>query len=295
MRRAWRIALIGLGVLTLVLLGQMGARYLGLLTPRDTPEERSALLSPYYKVYLPDSGQGPFPTALLASGCDGPHDNMARWAGMLNEQGWAAVMVDSHAPRDYLDFQVWRLICAGQIFTGTERAGDLAVALEDVRAMAFADPDRLLLFGASHGGWAVMDLLSQAATPRPPQGLTRWPGDPQARGLAGVLGALVSYPYCGPGSLAARQGWAAEIPVEMILVRDDEITDEQACLDIATGQTAVRPVAFTVLENATHGFDQQEREALSTLEFSPEATATALGLGRDFVTRISAPESAPGN
>ena len=129
---------------------------------------------PYYRVLRPP-GEGPFPTALLYSGCDGPQDNLERWAAMLNARGWAAIIVDSHGPRGFSDYEVWRLVCAGQLFMGSERAGDVLVSIDDARRMPFVDPDRMALVGASHGGWAIMDLLALDPPRRLPFNLSALP------------------------------------------------------------------------------------------------------------------------
>src|SRR6056297_150467 len=143
---------------------------------RTTPEARSALLAPAYRIARPD-GAGPFPTLLLFSGCDGPKDNMDRWAAMAVSEGWATVIVDSHGPRGLDDWQLWRLICAGQLLTGQERAGDVAVALSDARALPFVDAGRIALLGASHGGWSVLELLALQGAGKVPPSLTAWPDD----------------------------------------------------------------------------------------------------------------------
>ncbi len=110
-------------------------------------------------------------------------------------------------PCGYDHAQRWRLICSGQLLTGSERAGDVAVALDAVRAMAFVDPDRLALIGASHGGWAVLDLLALHAAGEAPPIREAWPESLARRGLAGVNAAVLFYPYCGPLSRAARAEW----------------------------------------------------------------------------------------
>jgi hypothetical protein len=92
------LALIAAGIA-----GNSLGRYYGWTVVRHPPEELSAALRQYYRVMKPP-GAGPFPTGLLFSGCDGPKDNMARWGEVLNAAGWAAVIVDSHAPRNLQDF-----------------------------------------------------------------------------------------------------------------------------------------------------------------------------------------------
>ena len=97
--RRLRWALLGAAVVgalwLLVAAGNTLGRYLGWTVPARDPETLAETLRPYYRVLKPD-GPGRFPTALLYSGCDGPHDNLDRWAAMLNGPGWAAVIVDSH-------------------------------------------------------------------------------------------------------------------------------------------------------------------------------------------------------
>ena len=46
------------------------------------------------------------------------------------------------------------------------------------------------------------------------------------------------------------------------------------------------PVETVVFEGVTHGFDQEERAAFSTLAFDPEATAEALAVAGAFLDRV---------
>ena len=293
-RRRWtRWLLAGLGVwLALWLLGISGntlGRYFGWIVPPDDPQALAALLRPFYRVSLPE-GSGPFPTALLYSGCDGPRDNLERWAAMLNARGWAAITVDSHGPRHYLDTEIWRLICAGQLLMGSERAGDVLVSIHDARAMPMVDPDRLLLIGASHGGWAIMELLTFASEGAVPFNLAAPPGAPGADPLAGVLGTLLLYPYCGPANRASHYGWTQALPALFLLSERDLIAPADDCLALVDRLAAEGlPVEARVFEGVTHGFDQQERAPFSAFEFDAEATAQALAMGRDFIDRLATP------
>ena len=56
---------------------------------------------------------------------------------------------------------------------GSERAGDVLVSIDDARRMPFVDPERLVLIGSSHGGWAIMELLAFEAAERLPFNLAR--------------------------------------------------------------------------------------------------------------------------
>lgn len=281
-----RFGLIAGGIIVLIslLLGvHTFSRLAGWISERKTPQVLSELISPAYRITRPD-GEGPFPTALLLSGCDGPYDNLETWANALKAAGWASVVVDSHGPRGYDNAQIWRLICAGQLLPGAERAGDLATALTDVRAMSFVDPEALALIGASHGGWTILDLMALESHNRVPFNLTRWPEGSGAATLAGVKAAVLLYPYCGTGSMVSRWGWTAEIPTLFLLVEDDAIADETDCMDLVTEMEAAgRPVQSHLFSGVTHGFDQKERSQLSLLEYDDEATQAALHMGIEFL------------
>jgi dienelactone hydrolase len=267
----------------LAVAGNSLAHYQGWSVHRMAPADLAAKLRPYYRLTKPE-GVGRFPTALLYSGCDGPKDNLDRWAATLTRHGWAAIVVDSHGPRGFSDHEIWRLICAGQMFMGSERAGDVLVSIADARRLPFVDPDRIALIGASHGGWAIMDLLALDPPRRLPFNLSAAPDDPAGDPLAGVVGTILLYPYCGTANRAARQGWRRPIPSLFVLSADDAIADPEDCTRIA-GRLEERavPVDVLMLSGVTHGFDQEERAALSTLVFDEAATETALAGGIAFL------------
>jgi dienelactone hydrolase len=290
--RSWRRwALLGAAALAglwiAVAAGNTLGRYFGWTVPEREPGALAESLRPFYRVTRPP-GDGPFPTALLYSGCDGPHDNLERWSAMLTERGWASIVVDSHGPRDYLDLEVWRLICAGQLFMGSERAGDVLVSIDAARRMPFVDPERLVLIGSSHGGWAVMELLALDMAAELPFNLAALPEGAAERPLAGVAGSILVYPYCGPANRARRAGWSLPAPVLFLLSGDDVIAPAEDCLKLAEmlAEAGV-PVETVVLEGVTHGFDQAERAALSTLVFDPGATAEALEMAGAFLDRLA--------
>jgi dienelactone hydrolase len=259
------------------------ATHRGVMAAKRAPAELSALLSPAYRVAMPE-GEGLHPVALLFSGCDGPKDNLDRLSDALVAAGWGAVIVDSHGPRGMDRAEVWRLVCSGVTLPGAERAADVAVAIADVRAMPGVDPGRIALVGASHGGWAVLDLLALAGTGDVPWGLTEWPGGGAEATLEGVYSVVLYYPYCGIGTLVGREGWGADIPMLMLLVAGDSIADETDCAAIAARMAAEgRPVQTQVIAGVTHGFDQSEKALFSTLEFDAGAAEEAVRVTLDFI------------
>ncbi|WP_245943985.1 dienelactone hydrolase family protein [Acuticoccus kandeliae] len=289
--RRVRWAVIGLTALVAVVLLGAGAntlgRYFGWTTERLTPQEASALLSPYYRITKPE-GAGPFPTALIFSGCDGPQDNMARWAERLAAEGWASIVVDSHTPRGFDDYDIWRLICVGQLFMGSERAGDVLIGIDDARKMDFVDTDRIALIGASHGGWSIMDFFVLDPPETTPFSLSALPESFAARGMEGIVGSVLVYPWCGPANRARSSGWRDEAPVLFLLSREDAIAPSGECLDIAEVlEKQGKSVETVVFEGTTHGFDQKTRAAFSLLEFNAEATETALATAVRFLNEAA--------
>ncbi|MDO5706173.1 MAG: dienelactone hydrolase family protein [Paracoccus sp. (in: a-proteobacteria)] len=269
------------GLILAVLVLNTGRNVAGWVPLSDTPAERLAELSPDWRLIRPP-GQGPHSAAVLLSGCDGVHDNMDRWARLFVAQGRAALIVNSHRPRALDRHQVWRAVCAGQVLTGAERAGDLAVALAALPGLGLRGDDVIVL-GASHGGWTAMELMAQLADGDPPPGLTVWP-EPPAQLAARVGRLMLLYPYCGFASRADAD-WPPGIGGLMLLAEDDRITDPAACRDMAADLAARGvPLKVAVIAGVDHGFDQRRRSVLSPLRFHAAATARAEAMMAAFAS-----------
>ena len=276
LRRAGLAALALAALLALTLVANTAVQLSPWRPSVDTPQERADRLAPHWRLTRPP-GEGAAPVALLLSGCDGPADNMALWAEALARLGWASLVVDSHAPRGLAAEPRWWLVCSGQALSGAERAGDAAVALAALRGMEGVDASRVLLLGASHGGWAAAELMALAEAGAAPPGLTAWPAAPETL-LAQVAGVVLLYPYCGPAS-GAGTGWDHPAPVLMVLAGRDEIVGTEPCVALA-GTLAGRgvPARAETLAEAGHGFDQRARSPLSPLDFDEGATRRAVAL-----------------
>ena len=258
-------------------------RFMGWFVERVPPDQLSARLAPYYSVSKPE-GDGPFPTALLHPGCDGPKDNMTRWANRLVAAGWAAVIVDSHTPRDLGDPAGWRLVCAGQLMPGPERAGDVLVSLADASRMPFVDAERMALIGMSHGGWSITELLALGPPDRLPVNLSAMPEALRERGLGGVRVVVLVYPWCGLANRARHEGWDHDAPVLFALAEEDIIAPAFECELLAeTLERKGREVEVVTYDGVTHGFDQEERAAGTFLEYDAEATADLLDRAMRFL------------
>lgn len=286
MRRSLGLWLIiGLAILVAGVLAN-GARQAARVTFVDEPPAaREARLAADWRLVRPE-GPGPHKAAIVLSGCDGVHDNMDFWAGVFADTGRAALIVDSHRPRGLDRAEAWRLVCAGQALTGAERAGDIAVAMDALSRMDGIDASDVVIFGASHGGWTAMEFVATAKNGTVPPGLTGWPAPP-ADLLSRVSGVVLLYPYCGVLNGAETAGWQATPPALMILGGKDSIVSTPACLDRAGRlQGAGAAIETLVLPDADHGFDQQERSALSSLRFEPALRDVAETRVRDFLAAL---------
>ena len=283
MRRIW--LWIGLAVAVIAILVAVNSfrGRLGWTAVVQTPADLAQQIAPGFTWVVPE-GEGPFPAAMLLSGCDGPQSNLNRLAAELAEFGWLSVIVDSHGPRGLDDAQLWRLVCAGQILNGAERASDIAVALAILRDRPDVQADRIALIGLSHGGWAALDFLALAEAGTVPPLLTDWPETMAAHPHDGVRGAALFYPYCGLASVGSAARLPADLAYLFLLVDGDTITNERRCLTIAGSLLSQgATVAVTTYEGATHSFDQEEKSFLSSLEFNAETTAAATRATRQFL------------
>lgn len=290
--RAWqRWTVIGAAIVFAVVFA-LGAhtiaRHNGWFTERMTPAALATMLEPYYRISKPD-GAGPFPAALLYSGCDGPANNLDLWSEALLDAGYVTIVVDSHTPRDLLNYEAWRLVCAGQLLPGTERSGDVLVSLAYAADLADVDPDRLTLIGMSHGGWSIMDLLTRDIHDEPPINLTRLEEEAADRALNGVEAVILVYPWCGLASRARHFAWTNNAPVLFLLARFDTIAPSFECELIARSlEEDGRHVETLIFRDATHGYDQKHRSTISPLRFDAEATSTSIERAIQFMQAAGA-------
>jgi dienelactone hydrolase len=231
----------------------------------ETPYDRANRLAEHWQFYRPD-GPGPFPAAILLSGCDGVRDNMRYWAEMFVQTGRVALVIDSHTPRKLDSLEAWRLVCAGQALSGAERSGDIVAALHTLANMEDVDGSTVIL-GASHGGWAAMEFVAHTIAEKLPPGLDHWPEAPGDL-LRRVSAVVLLYPYCGILNGANRENWSGAPPTLLILAEKDTIVSTPDCMKRADALRETNAsIETVVLPGADHGFDQREKSAFSTLKF----------------------------
>ena len=201
-------------------------------------------LMPCAEVLLPE-GDGPFPVVVQMHACGGLYAMQRRYADAAREAGVAVVILDSFRPRGITSTEALLTVCTGLRLRGAERAEDLRLALDWVRAQPWAEPDRLAAAGWSHGGWSLMEALAAGD------------GHP---GVAALKLAVVVYPYAGPLARTASHGWGPNRPAVL------------ACLagrDLVVGRLAPRraiarlqadglEVELLEFEDAGHCFDEED-------------------------------------
>lgn len=276
-RWLWLWVLTGIiGALLLAAALNSWRNWAGVALTSDTPAERLALLARDWRM-VPEDAPIEDAGAVLLSGCDGVHDNMDYWGDVLADRDYPGLIVDSHAPRDFDKLESWRLLCMGQILPGAERAGDIAVA------MAQSGQDQVILFGASHGGWSVLEFLRQTQMDDLPPGLSEWPA-PAEELHDRIAAAIVIYPYCGVLNGASEGDWSDMPPILMILAGQDELKVTPACQKMAADlRERGAELELVLYEDAGHGFEQKERAPFSLLEFRPELRDAATEVVRNFL------------
>lgn len=263
------------------------ALLLGFLMPTqafaETLLQRIARLEPHFTVSRPE-GAGPFPVLVMLHGCGGERPFLADIADVAVRAGAAAVSVDSFAPRRISRVAAIATVCTGARLHGRERAGDLYAAVAWARAQSWADDQRVIAIGWSHGGWTIMDALALRAGEemRRATGLTGLPDEP----LEGLAGAMIVYPYAGIGAYAGRRDWRlAPRSIAIVAERDYIVGSSRAALERQRARGA--PLEIVLFENATHAFEDQHAED-PRVRYNAAAAAREHAMLRDLIRQVLA-------
>ncbi len=202
-------------------------------------------------------------------------------AHVAAKAGAAAVLVDSFAPRFITRNAAYATVCTGARLRGRERAGDLYAAIAWARQQRWADPDRLIAAGWSHGAWTIMDALSlrTGEEMRRATGLRDLSHEP----LEGLKRTFLAYPYAGPTSFAGRRAWRMAPPSIAITAGRDAVvgyTRPRAALVRLRDRGA--PIEMFHFENATHAFEDAHSVDL-LVRYDAEATAREHALLCDLI------------
>lgn len=214
--------------------------------------QRWARLEPHVRAYGPAHDR-PLPAVLLFHGCGGMRPHLAAYAEAAAATGFRAFVVDSFAARGWPKAYTRFLVCTGVRFWGRERAGDVLAAVRGLSQRPNVDASRLVLAGWSHGGWAVMDLMTMPLV-RPGEADL---ADPSPAPLDGVRALFLAYPYGGYGALSRRRRWVRSPRVLAILPHLDHVTslrDARALFEGVRGACA--DLEVWEVEGASHSFDE---------------------------------------
>jgi dienelactone hydrolase len=102
-------------------------------------------------------GSGPFPAIVYLHGCGGLSENTRKHvAGLLTGWGYVSLAVDSFSTRGIKEACTVRM---------PNREGDALGALSYLSKLAFVDPQRIAVVGASQGGIVALQLGSRGTIP----------------------------------------------------------------------------------------------------------------------------------
>ena len=287
-----KVAIFGGLVVFLLALGFFFREQL-LLTARDLGTakaplaERMALIEKGIVVHLPETGDGPFPVVLQFSGCAGVRAPFhAQWAKVATDAGYAAMIIDSHGPRDISRPDAIETVCTGKKLIGQERAGDVLAAIKIAENIPVLDTDHMVLAGWSHGGWSIMDFLSYRATGKAPSGV-KSPDIETPR----ASGAILFYPYCGVGARSRFSQWGDAPPILTLIAGDDTIVNADECVSLfEKRQNAGASIEMTIYPEAEHAFDDAFIEPEYQHWYSKEDHEDAVERYRAFLVNLLSAE-----
>jgi dienelactone hydrolase len=234
-----------------------------------TLKARWRALKPFVRVIGPEGGRRP--TVLMFHGCGGLGSQLDDYAAAATARGVRTVVVDSFSPRGWSDRFGKNFVCTGMVFRGAERAGDVLASTHGAVAELGADPGALVLAGWSHGGWAIMDLMTMPLQAPGEAGLA----DPSPQVLAGVKGLFLAYPYGGLTALSRSRDWVRRPRALAVLGEKDRVThprDAERIYDrIRAGGCELEVLRVA----GAHAFDEQGSD-LSWFRYRRELAAQSI-------------------
>jgi dienelactone hydrolase len=214
---------------------------------------------------MPD-GAGPFPAVVVAHDCSGlgPRSSGApgRWAQLLFDQGYVAIVPDSFTPRGLPQGTCLEARASARVANGAVRAADAYGALAFLRALPQVDGARVGIMGGSHGGWTTLAAMYEPTSE----------GDPLFPAKrAGFAAAVALYPGCGnnfgawsvtrtgsgPGPVTGYSGVYKPIAPVLILIGElDDWTPAEPCRRLVEASRAAGyPMELKIYPGAHHSFD----------------------------------------
>lgn len=286
MRKALRF--LTWGVIAVVALAAGTAAVFAVMDrfPRVGLTQRADLLAKHIQYFAPTAG-GRAPLVIFTSGCgglvgaDGPNLIMNHYAEAAARAGAYAVIVDGIQARGIDREAAINQVCSGMRLRAPVRAGDI-LGGEELAKRHWGDRfSGVILAGWSHGGWTVMELLTDGPD-------ARYVGNVRVEASERALkpdAVVLYYPYCGPLNSAARNGkWAFKGPLLLVTAQHDTIGPATACVPVVRHAIADAAGLRTVdLPGMTHAFDEEMQSADSKFRYSPQEAARSEQLFSAFI------------
>ncbi len=186
---------------------------------------------------LPKNPSGKVPAAILLHGIGGVSAHESQVAGLLNDWGMAALIIDSYATRD-----VNSVAEALRKSPYSYRVADAYAGLKLLSTHPVIDPNRIVLIGYSAGGATTLLAISGQA-----RRATVGDGGPRFAAYVGY------YPHC---AYQYRSPESPGVPMLMLLGGSDNITLPQICQDYGDRLKAKGAnLKVVVYPGAYHAFD----------------------------------------
>lgn len=250
-----------------------------------TLPERAALLAPSVQFYEPATAARA-PLVILVSGCgglnglEGPKAVMTNYAGAATRAGAYVAVMDSFASRGISFKKSVQWVCSGLQLRGDERAADIIATEALARDHWKADFTGVILAGWSHGGWAVMELLSAGSDAKSIGGFRI---DAPSASLKPDAVALY-YPYCGFLNRTSRSHWDFDGPLFMLNADADSPGAARECEKaVAHARGGMDGVDAIHFADNTHAFDEADQVPGSVFKYDAEATRRSLDLFSAFI------------
>ena len=246
----------------------------------DTMAQRYALLEPDITVYGPDD-ESVRPAVVLFHGCGGLRPHVHFYAQAVALTGVRAYVVDSFKPRGWNRNFAVSLICSGAVMQGYERSGDVLSVLWGLQRSGKVDMDRVILAGFSHGGWSIMDLMTQKLTQPGEAKLA----DPDASLVERVKGVFFVYAYINFPARTNSKPWVHKPKTFAVLAKKDHLTPLRHSEKIFAKLQA-QGVDVTVLPlDGTHAFDEEDNSGL-VMKYDRAVMQTSLEALLGFTTGL---------
>ncbi|MEM9964044.1 MAG: dienelactone hydrolase [Asticcacaulis sp.] len=218
----------------------------------DTMAERFDTLKPHMTVYGPDDDL-PRPAILLFHGCGGIRPHIHLYAETAVKNGVRAFVIDSLKPRGIGRTAAVSLVCTGAVLQGYERSGDVLSSLWGISNRPDVLSDQIILAGWSHGGWSIMDLMTQALTRSGDAKLK----DPDAALIARIKGLFLVYPYINFPARSLSKPWLHKPQTTAVLATRDHLTSYKNAKAVFDRLSEDGLSLHTIGLKASHAFDEE--------------------------------------